>query len=144
MTTIEIGKTYTVEPAVKKSFVEFECFRKGDKYVRVETGWRYGDLNVTITNEEEQNYLQEVLDSDGEEAFDAQEFEDIEMLSTWDGCWQEYHYVGVEEDEQEILQEGMDEEGFWDYLQENGWETVDLETYIYNGITVTEYDGNQV
>lgn len=143
---IEIGKTYHVEPKIKKSVVEIETFSRvvEDKtqYCTIETGWRYGEWNITITNEDEARSLQHALDTD--EYLDLDDFEETEMLSTWDGCWEDVELTNVDDDElEEEIREGYYDER-WSYLEENGWDQVCYEAFIHNGITVEEVDGDQV
>jgi hypothetical protein len=89
---------------------------------------------------------------------DTLELEDWEheMLSTWDGCWEDYDVYApynwdreLDEDEKEQILEVLTEEGstaLWEEYDEghvmHGWNSADCTTVIYNGFTIEECDEN--
>lgn len=132
---IEIGKTYRMMNACKKSVVEIEYRKKGNKQAVIETCWRSGSWNVTPMYEEEVIYLQEGLNGDPIEIY---EFEEIEFLETWDGCSEDWEFYNIDdESEQEEIQEGWWEDGHM-WFDDNGWEELDPEVIIHNGIVLEE------
>ena len=166
-------KYYRVEPKMKKSVVETQYYEREDGLrLSVEIGWRWGEflLQAPETDEELQEWLdyrgisREEYDEDRDsypllpdpEEDDTLELEDWEheMLSTWDGCWEEYDvFLGyksevelTEEMKDEII-EMLSEEGscaLWDEWEEghplHGWDSTDCTTVIYNGFTLVESD----
>jgi len=169
-------KYYRLEPATKKSVVETEYFQREDGLrLSVEVGWRWGEfvIHVPETEEELQPWLEdrwgitkEEYDEDPDsyptmpdpEEDDTCELEDyeFEMLSTWDGCWEDYEvYVPygkdfeVDGDEEDQILETLSEDGcsaLWEEWEEDhplhGWESVDCTYVIYNGFTLEECDEN--
>ena len=169
-------KYYRVEPAMKKSCVETEIYERSDGLrLSVEVGWRCGDyvIHVPETDEELQYWLdnrwgitKEEYDEDPDcyplipdpEEDDTLELEDWEheMLSTWDGCWEDYDVYApynwdreLDEDEKEQILEVLTEEGstaLWEEYDEghvmHGWNSADCTTVIYNGFTIEECDEN--
>lgn len=167
-------KYYRVEPKMKKSVVEIEYFARPDGVrLSVEVGWRWGEyvLKAPETEEEWQEWFdtrwdipKEEYDEDPDlwptlpnpEEDDVLELEDWdhEMLSTWDGCWEDYNvYAGygatvelTEEMKDEII-DILQEEGstaLWEDWPEDhplyGFETQDCTAVIYNGFTMVECD----
>lgn len=162
---IEVGKTYSLSNKYKKSFVEINFFQyfneekdRGDlpKIVQRETGWRSGTIQVTISDEDERDILQEAIDEgDGHvEMCVTDTFAEFEFNSSWDGCWEEWSafneedtvlikeaYEAFYEDEQ--LQE--DYFNFDSYLEEAlGYDLNDSEFYIVGAIEVELVDERDV
>ena len=85
---IEVGKTYDVSAMWKKSTYEIEMYKnkETEQSLNTEIGWRSGSFRVTMQNEDEATALQQCIGEDGE-IWDFEEYEEIELLETWDGCW---------------------------------------------------------
>lgn len=153
---IEVGKTYTVSPKYKKSFVENNFFevmdddKKPDFLPRMFTrqiGWRSGSFNITIVNEDEQEVLQEYLDA-GDDAGELEltAFEEFEFLESWDGCWEDY--FGYDDESTAQLKaaydkywsdEALQEEffNFDSWLEEHfTYDIIDSEYYVVGAIEV--------
>mgnify|MGYP000226746154 FL=1 len=105
---IEVGKTYRMMNAYKKSVIEIEYKKKGKKQAVIETCWRSGSWNVIPQNEDEIEYLKSGLEG---ESIEIYEFEELEFLETWDGCSEDWEFYNIDEDEQETIQEAWREDG---------------------------------
>lgn len=149
---IEIGKTYEVSAYCKKSLTEVEQFKNDeDKWINTEVLWRNGTFFITITNEEEANELQSCLYIEGEqedpEEWDYDHYEEIELDSTFDGCSDDFVFIGkfFTENEQEALLEeyeeqleGDDWQSRYEFLEERGFESMGCCWYISGGVTADE------
>lgn len=132
---IEVGKPYFITNQVKKAVVESEYFSDGNgRLLEVQTTWRYGEYKITPNNEEEVIILREA-----EENFCVSDFEEWEMLSTFDGISVDYYFHWtIEETEKEKFIENLEEDGYWNYLEDNGWEAESMEVWIYDGVNIEE------
>ena len=132
---IEVGKPYLISNQVKKAVVESEFFSDGNnRLLEVQTTWRYGEYKITPNNDEEVNILREA-----EENFCVSDFEEWEMVSTFDGISVDYYFHwNIEETEKEKFIENLEEDGYWSYLDENGWDAEPMEVWIYDGIDIKE------
>lgn len=132
---IEVGKTYLISNQVKKAVVECEFFSgENNRLLEVQTTWRYGEYKITPNNDEEVNILREA-----EENFCVSDFEEWEMVSTFDGISVDYYFHwNIEETEKEKFIENLEEDGYWSYLDENGWDAEPMEVWIYDGIDIKE------
>ena len=132
---IEVGKPYLISNQVKKAVVECEFFSgENNRLLEVQTTWRYGEYKITPNNDEEVNILREA-----EENFCVSEFEDWELISTFDGISVDYYFHwNIEETEKEKFIENLEEDGYWSYLDENGWDAEPMEVWIYDGIDIKE------
>lgn len=141
---IEVGKQYRVEPKFKKSVVECEYFDHADKQGMIELAvcWRYGEYVVTPADEDEVQMLEDAMKNEDGDQMEVSAFSEWELISTFDGCSEDFYYHGtlMEEDEQEAFQEKYWEEGF-EFLENEGWNSCDCEVYINNGINVEEWKG---
>lgn len=132
---IEVGKPYLISNQVKKAVVECEFFSgENNRLLEVQTTWRYGEYKITPNNDEEVNILREA-----EENFCVSEFEEWELISTFDGISVDYYFHwNIEETEKEKFIENLEEDGYWSYLDENGWDAEPMEVWIYDGIDIKE------
>ena len=134
---IEVGKTYRMRNAWKKSVIESEFRKKGKKQAVIETCWRSGSWNVTPQNEEEIKYLKSGLDG---ESIEVYVFEDFDFLETWDGCSEDWEFYNIDdEDEQEEIQSNFWENGHA-WFDENDWVELDSEVIIHGGIVLEEIE----
>ena len=95
---IEIGKEYTITNKYKKSYVETEYLKNynddsGD-IISVQTGWRSGTWTVTPQEEHEVEMLVEAMTDEFDDDLWMNDFENAEMDSSWDGCWDEWIWSG--------------------------------------------------
>lgn len=146
---IEVGKTYDVSAMWKKSTYEIEMYKNKDteQSLNTEIGWRSGSFRVTIQNEDEATTLQQCIGEDGE-IWDYDEYEEIELLETWDGCWEEFIFYGpnwTEESQAELEasweeNQESDDAAFsrYEFLEDNGWESLDCNFQIHGGVIVEE------
>ena len=142
---IEIGETYAVSAYFKKSLTEIEMFKHEDgRRLNTEIGWRNGTFMIRVEDEDEQNALQESLGEDGD-IWDYDDYSNIEMDSTFDGCWEEFIFFGnhFTEEEQEALEQEYEdqlEEGDWqsryEWLEERGFESEGCNWQIHGGTDV--------
>lgn len=139
---IEIGKTYTVSAYCKKSLTEIEQFKHEDgRMLNSEILWRNGTFIIRIEDEDEQMALQSTVGEEGE-IWDYDDYSNIEMDSTFDGCSEEFVFYGnhFTEEEQEALEEEYeeDEECFsrYDFLEEREFYSLGCNWQIYGGTEV--------
>jgi len=149
---IEVGKCYDVSAHWKKSLTEIEMFHneKTEQRMNVETLWRNGTFRVTVANEDEAEMLQNCIGEDGD-IWDFEDYEEIELVDTFDGCAEDWvnYGKGWEEGEFEALEESYIEDmesddcelfGFYDWLEDKEFESVGCNWQIHGGITVEEVE----
>lgn len=139
---IEIGKTYTVSAYYKKSLVEIEMFRHEDgRGLNTEIMWRNGTFIIRIEDEDERNALQETVGEDGD-IWDYDDYSNIEMDSTFDGCAEDFVFYGnhFTEEEQEALEEEYEEDdecfSRFDFLEEREFYSDGCNWQIHGGTEV--------
>jgi hypothetical protein len=113
--------TWKIEPTWKKSLREVMYFRKDDKEIVCETGWRWGEFTCE-TEDDNPPVIEEGVD------LYSQGY-DIEMQECTDGCWVEYEFTGFTEEEEETMREWLDENSFFD-LEEDGWMHIETEMIL--------------
>ena len=112
---------WKIEPTWKKSLREVMYFRKDDKEITVETGWRWGEFTCETEDNNPPNIVEGVdLYSQGY---------DIEMQECFDGCWEDYEFYGFTEEEEEKMREWLEENSFLD-LEEECWVNTDTEMIL--------------
>lgn len=143
--------TWTVEPYFKKSVEEHEHFYKDDQTIVRRTGWRWAQWIITTNDDNPPEFeFDYVPGGDGRRdsinMYDAcaNNIEDVEFVESWDGCWEDIDWPeDMDEDEIEALQERIDEEGFYDVIEEQeGWTQDDTEMWVWGPIAVK--DNNDV
>ena len=139
MIEIEIGKEYLVEHAIKKSVTEVETYEKEYDTLQITTLWRGGEFVVTPQTEEEVDLLEQFQDGVEGETLCMNDFEEMEMSGTFDGCSEDFS-GDVPENFDEELDKAWDEDDLsrHEYLEENGWDHTDTEYFIYGQIEVSE------
>lgn len=150
---IEVGKSYDVSAMWKKSTYEIEMYRNKDteQSLNTEICWRSGSFRITVQNEDEANCLSLSLGEDGE-IFDYEDYEEIELLETWDGCSEDFEFYGPnwDDDSKEELNEAYadDDECFsaYEFLENRGFESLDCNFQVHGGVMVeeSEYTVGQV
>ena len=144
---IEIGKEYTITNKYKKSYVETEYLKtynddSGD-IISVQTGWRSGTWTVTPQEEHEVEMLVEAMTDEFDDDLWMNDFENAEMDSSWDGCWDEWIWSGYKSKTGEALEEfkkEVQDEGV-SYLLDNGWDSYECECYFQGQILIEESEG---
>ena len=112
---------WKLTPSWKKSLAERNYFRKGDDVLMIETGWRTGEFTVT-TEDDEPPCIE-----DGADLYSCGY--EVEMESTFDGCWEEIDDSLCSEFTKGWLQ-GFFEEFSWLDLESEGWIQTDCEMII--------------
>lgn len=140
-------KSYKIEPRIKKSVEEIEYWRNPEtnQTLAVEVVWRTGEYIVHPQSEDEEKEIQRFAnmsdDEAVEEGFVVTNFEEWELISTWDGCYEEVHFHwDLDEDAREDLTEQYWEENT-DLFYQMGFDSDDCEVTIYNGIVIEEWKG---
>ena len=128
--------TYRVEPIWKKSVEETFTFSHPDyeDVIEVEETYRWGEYDITPTNDEE---LDALLNRDDDEPFCPFDFNDCEVIEVWDQS-SRFEYSLMDDDVFETMREETDDFDAMT-LEELGW-SPDFQTRIYGGITVEKID----
>ena len=135
--------SYKVSPKYKKSVEEVEFLRgveDKNKFASICTLWRSGSYVIHTENEEEEEMLKDLDDAF---VFEVTEFENWELIETWDGCSEDVTFIrGFSDEKAEELHEQIEEEGWWDILIEReGMDSEDMEIFIHNGVIVEPWEG---
>jgi hypothetical protein len=133
----------------KKCVEEHERFVKDGKYLIRKTGWRFGTWSITTSDDQIPNFDWQP-DSDPEHACvnmndcTGSNIEEVELIETWDGCWDDYEYdENLTEEEIAEIDNVMEEEGFWE-LENQGWYPDDCECYVWGPIQIENSAGDTV
>lgn len=129
-------KTYSIEPATKKSIETIEVWYNTDLEVSVQITdvWRWGRWYITCdeeTIEELRNTpdgVTTVLDD-----YDVE----LDFLDDGVGRW-----IESEEENEAVREEFeriLDEDGYWG-IEEAGWEFTEGETYVHGELLIEEVD----
>lgn len=146
--------TWVVSPYFKKSCEEHEHYTKDGMTIIRKTGYRGASFNVETTDDNPPEFeFDFVPGGDGnKDSIDmyncsGNNIENVELDSMWDGCWEDIEWPeGMEEEEQERLQELIEEEGdIYDVLEnQEGWSQSDTEAWIWGPILIEDSDGNKI
>lgn len=123
---------WKIEPTIKKSIIERCHYHKDGNTFIAETGWRWGEFECET---EDENVPQI---EDGTDLWNC-DYE-VEMLETWDGCWEEHDMDECDEETREWLEEFLEENSYFD-LEEHGWMSGDSEMIIGCDPKFTRLDG---
>jgi len=126
---------WTIKPAWKKSLIERQYFTKDDNTVMIETGWRGGEFTI-----ETEDDTPPVLEP-GVDLYNCDY--DVELVETFDGCWEEVDSDECDEETQEWLEEFLEENSYFD-LEEHGWMQTECEMIIDCDIIIEDEEGNVV
>ena len=137
---IEIGKTYEISCANKKSVYESEIFTdESGTRIRTETMWRNGEWLIKPSDEDEVEALENAMTQEDTDWFEPQFFEENEMQECWDGCSFDVEilqFEGTDEDK-DSLTESIEDGGIG-HLFDTGFDSVDCEYLFYGPIVVEE------
>lgn len=145
--------TWTVEPYYKKSVEEHERFTKDDKTVTRRTGWRWASFTVETSDENPPEFEFGYVPGgngarDSVNMYDAcaNNIENVDFNESWDGCWEDIDWPDdMDESEQQRLQEQIDEDGFYEVIEEQeGWMQDDTDMWIWGPIAIKDADNNIV
>lgn len=124
---------WRIEPSWKKSIIERCYYHKDGNTIMIETGWRWGTFE-TETEDDSPPKIESGTD------LWCCDYE-VEMIETWDGCWEEHDMDECDEETQEWLEEFFDEGNSWLDLEEHGWVQGDSEMIIDCDPVFTRLDG---
>lgn len=144
---IELGKTYMISPARKKSFVEEN--RLTNEYGLPEMirtiVWRSGSFNVKVNTYGQQMMLEDAQKEDWDSWIDPyNEFSTAEFIESWDGCsedWESPDNEYVTNLQENFYDTELEDEyfSFDSYLEEAKGYDYEETTYFLEGqITVEE------
>lgn len=119
--------SWKISTLEKKNVVENEMFTKDGKTVTHSTGFRWGYVIV-----EEDPEIENPADSDSVIVSDYS----IEDCGYDDGCWEEWDFGDLSEDEIELFMQ-MWEDGWYDSLSTIGWDHTDTEVVFIGPLEVT-------
>ena len=123
----------------KKMCEEREIWTKDDKTIIRITGFRWGTFTVETNNGEPPEDI-DPENPDGINMYDY--FSDnadngAELESMDDGCYLDYEFNGIDEEEQEELQAAM-EDDHYQYLEGDGWYNSETEAWLYGPLEITK------
>jgi hypothetical protein len=123
----------------KKMCEEREIWTKDDKTIIRINGFRWGTFTVETNNGEPPEDI-DPENPDGINMYDY--FSDnadngAELDSMDDGCYLDYEFNGIDEEEQEELQAAM-EDDHYEYLEGNGWYNSETEAWLYGPLEITK------
>lgn len=122
---------WKVEPTWKKSLSEIQYWTKDGKTIEYETGWRWGTFYYNTEGDEPP------VIEDGTDLFCVDDA-DLEDWSTDDGCWDDYTFHNMTEEEQEEIQNYFDEGNSVYDLEEQGWIMSDSEMIVSCDVEITK------
>jgi len=124
--------TWSIKPEWKKSIIERNYMIKDGNRFMVETGWRWGEFEITTEDD-----TPPVLEP-GVNLYDCGY--DCEMIETTDGCWEEHDYDDCNDETREWLEEFFDQGNSWLDLEEHGWSNDDCEMIIDCEMSINRVD----
>ena len=119
---------WSVKPTWKKSIIERQTWVNGGDSFVYETGWRWGEFTV-VTEDDNPPVINE-----GDDLWSTGY--DVEMIETFDGCWEEHHYDDVDDETREWLEEFLEENSYFD-LEEHDWIFTDSQFIIECDLEIT-------
>lgn len=143
---------WIVRTYYKKSIEEHEHYTKDGMTIVRKTGWRAGSWSVSTTDDDVPNFEFDYVPGgdglrDSINMYDCpgSNVEDVELIETFDGCWEDIEWPeDIDEEEQERLQEIIEEEGFYALEEEEGWSLDETEMWIWGPIVIEDTEGNQI
>ena len=112
---------WKIEPSWKKSIIERMYFSKDSNTLVVETGWRWGSFEC----ETEDENIPKIESGTDLWCCDYE----VELIETWDGCWEDHDMDDCDEETTEWLEEFLEENSVFD-LEEHGWVNHESEMII--------------
>jgi len=130
---------WKVATAHKKMCEEREIWTKDDKTIIRINGFRWGTFTVETNNDEPPEDI-DPENPDGINMYDY--FSDnaengAELESMDDGCYLDYEFEGIDEEEQEELKAAM-EDDHYEYLESNGWYNSETEAWLHGPLEITK------
>lgn len=135
---------WTVETYYKKTMEEHERLTKDGMTITRKTGWRWGSWTVTTSDDNTPEFeFDFVPGGDGkQDSINMNDcygnnIEEVEFNESWDGSWVDYDWPeDMEDDEQERLAEFIEEQGFYELEDEEGWVHDDTDFWIWGPIAI--------
>jgi len=134
---------YKVSTRYKKSITEIEFLEKIDKTITYSTGWRWGYVTLLVPEGVD---LAAELDAENNDEVNIDELEyDIFDRDLDDGCWDEWDYGDLGDEEIAAIEEAVEEEGYayGALVDMLGWDAVDG-TLVFSGPLDIENMGEHV
>ena len=131
---------WTVATTEKKSCEEREIWTKGDQQIVIVNGFRWGTFNVETTDDNPPEDL-DPENPDGVDmySFSSDNVENVELVSMDDGWYGDIEYsANISEEEQAEIQEGIDDQGSYEYLETNDWSNDENEAWLYGPLEITK------
>jgi hypothetical protein len=140
---------WTVSPYYKKSIEEVEHFTKDGMEIVHRTGWRGGSWTVVTSDDNPPEFEFDRVPggSDDKDSINMYSFpdtnvEEVELIETFDGCYDDTEWPDdIDEDERATIEEMMEEEGYYTAFEENGWSHDETEMWIWGPILIEGDDG---
>ena len=152
VTEVAVGGSYDISAYWKKSLIEIEMFKhENGKRPNTEVLWRNGTFRIKVENEDEAKELSTCIGEDGA-MWDYEDYENIELLDTFDGCAQDFIFYGSGDNEwsdedKEKLEEDYEEQldnsdwmSRYEFLEDSGYESQGCNWQIQGGISVKVAD----
>jgi hypothetical protein len=144
-----IVKTYH-----KKNVEQHEYFvqREGSGRIKVTDGFRWATFRVTTTDDNFPEFEFEKVPG-GNDAQDSlnlfsvsgPNIEDSELIDMFDGgCWGDIEITGLDEEEEEEIQDFIEENGAWALEDEGEWYLEDTECWVWGPIEITNEDDESI
>jgi hypothetical protein len=145
--------TWTVKTHYKKNVQEVEHWvqRDGKGRITVTNGFRWGEWTVETSDDNPPEFEFDLVPGgDGKKdsinmlECEVNNIESVELVSMDDGgCWYDVEIEGLDEEEEEEIQEFIDENSIYD-LEERDWYQDDSEWWIWGPIEIQDESGNTV
>lgn len=126
-------RKWKITSTYKKSVTEYEYFQKDDKWITHEIGWRWGHIIIEAPDDVD---IREQLG--GREWISVYEDIDYDVCDREcdDGCWEDWDFEGVDEDEVAEFEAAWEED--WHGGVENlGWVCDENDLVLTGPFTIT-------
>jgi hypothetical protein len=139
----KIMTTWKLSPQYKKSAVEKMFFRKDDKCIVMEQGFRWATFSVE--SDDRPLTDEELVNTDVYELGCIENDECWEMEEMMDGCWLDIDSGNdnTTDEDVEAFTEAWEEDSF-EAVEAAGWSNDDTEYYYYGPLELTNEDTGEV
>lgn len=127
---------WKVEPNWKKSLTEIQYWTKDGKTIEYEEGWRWGTFYYYKEGDEPPEI------EGGDDLFCIDHC-DLEDWSTDDGCWSDYTFRNMTDEEEEEIQAFFDDGNCVYDLEEQGWVCSETEMILGCDVTIEKQPDDQ-
>jgi len=148
--------TWTISTYYKKSCQENEYWsqKNGDGKITVVNGFRYGEWTVETTDDNPPEFeFVEVPGGDGKRDSinmcdcEVNNIESVDLNEMYDGgCWYDVEIEGLNEEEEEEIQEFIDENSIYELeeREDDPWYQNDTEWWVWGPIEIKNEAGDTV